>query len=249
MSQPDEPTTARSNGIASLRARREERVKRQPPPPRHPRTKVPEHAPEAAGEPVPPRQTEISREITPEISHGPIESNDSSTPGPAVLADQMPSPTAARTTDPPRSLAVRNGPPDLHIDVDDPSALAVTPTVLSIAGPIMRRFETARASATSHTVLVLDALRTHVHELPELVLAARPAAPTGDLFPWRSAPGAGRTRRPEPLRIRPTAGELRVIDALATWVNTELTRRRPGISKASRSEVVAAALNAYLPKR
>lgn len=120
--------------------------------------------------------------------------------------------------------------------------------MLSIAGPIMRRFEKARAEAVSHTSLVLDALRAHAKQLPDLVAAGRPAAPTGDLFPWRSAPPKGRGGRPEPLRVRPTAGELRVIDALVSWVNSDMLGRRPSSTKASRSEVVAAALNAYLPK-
>lgn len=111
----------------------------------------------------------------------------------------------------------------------------------------MERFEEARKTAATHTALVLDALRAHVDELPELVLAARPGPREGDLFPWRPSPAARSQDRPVPLRVRPTVGELRVIDALVEWVSAELARRRPGSRKANRSEVVTAALDTYLP--
>jgi len=140
-----------------------------------------------------------------------------------------------------------SGPPTLAVDVDDASAMIVTPTVLSIGGSIMRRFEAARPSGASHTALVLDALRAHVNELPRLVERRRPEGRPGDLFPWRGVPGEHSKDRPEPLRIRPTAGELAVMDALVTWVNSKLRHSLAGARKASRSEVVAAALDAFLP--
>jgi hypothetical protein len=137
--------------------------------------------------------------------------------------------------------------PDLEIDLDDPTALLVTPTVLSVPNAILRRFEQARVTAPSHTALVLDALRAHAAQLPDLVAALRPGPRPGDLFPYRATPGAGSSDRPGPLRIRPTAGELGIMDRLTAWVNDEIRRGRAGIRKVSRSEVVAVALDSYLP--
>jgi hypothetical protein len=136
--------------------------------------------------------------------------------------------------------------PDLDVDLTDPAAMMVTPTVLSIPGTVMQRFEIARERESSHTAVVLNALRAHAPQLPDLELAKRPGPRPGDLFPYRAAPGATAADRPAPLRIRPTAGELRIMDALSTWVNVEINQRRPGGRKVSRSEVVAVALDAYL---
>jgi hypothetical protein len=137
--------------------------------------------------------------------------------------------------------------PDLEIDLDDPTALLITPTVLSVPNTILRRFEQARMTAPSHTGLVLDALRAHAAQLPDLVKALRPGPRPGDLFPYRATPGAGSGDRPGPLRIRPTAGELGIMDRLTGWVNDEIRRGRAGVRKVSRSEVVAVALDSYLP--
>lgn len=86
--------------------------------------------------------------------------------------------------------------------------------------------------------------------LPQLVTARRPSAPARtDLFPWRTEPGAGMTERKEHLRIRPLAGEWRVITELTNWVGRELnqTTGYPGSAEVTRSEVIEAALDTYLP--
>jgi hypothetical protein len=137
--------------------------------------------------------------------------------------------------------------PDRQADLADAASMMVTPTVLSVPAPVLRRFETARARAASHTALVLDALRAHASQLPDLVMALRPGPRPGDLFPYRATPGRARADKPGPLRIRPNAGELAIMDELTGWVNTEISRRRPGGRKVSRSEIVAVALDAYLP--
>lgn len=119
----------------------------------------------------------------------------------------------------------------------------------------MRRFERARQVADSNTSVVLDALRAHAAELPQLVSAARrPASTKGqqDLFPWRSSTrgtrgAAARVRRVQ-LPIRPLVGELQVIDSLVDWVQQEIGASPRSLGgRATRSEVVVAALNAYLP--
>ena len=132
------------------------------------------------------------------------------------------------------------------MDFSDPTAMIVHPTVLSIPSSVLQRFAAARRGAPSHTELVLDALRSHADRLPDLVLARRPGARAGDLFPFSEGKGTeGDT--PGPLRIRPTRGNLKIMDELTEWVQDEIQRSRPGGRRVSRSEVVAAALDAYLP--
>jgi len=133
------------------------------------------------------------------------------------------------------------------VDFSDPTAMIVHPTVLSIPSSVLQRFAAARRGAPSHTELVLDALRSHAGRLPDLVLARRPAARAGDLFPFSEGKGNPEGDTPGPLRIRPTRGNLKIMDELTEWVQAELQRSRPGGRRVSRSEVVAAALDAYLP--
>jgi hypothetical protein len=137
--------------------------------------------------------------------------------------------------------------PNLNLNLADPTAMTMAPTVLSVPMSILQRFEAARTGAVSHTALLLDALRKHADELPDLVLARRPGPRPGDLFPYRAQPGENMSDRPGPLRIRPNAGELRIMDALTTWVNGEIRRLRPGGRKVTRSEIAAAALDKFLP--
>jgi len=137
--------------------------------------------------------------------------------------------------------------PFLDIDLRDPEAQIVSPTVLSIPESIVARFEKARSKAPSHTAVVLNALRKHAHELPALILARRPGPNPGDLFPWRDAPGNSGSETPLPLRIRPTKAELKVMKTLQDWSTKQIRAQRPGARETNRSEMVAAALDAYLP--
>ncbi|GIJ28260.1 hypothetical protein Vqi01_34220 [Micromonospora qiuiae] len=143
--------------------------------------------------------------------------------------------------------------PDLSVDPDDPAALVVSPTVLSVPAPLMARFERARRTSTSNTELVLDALRAHLADLPRLVAEARrPAAAAADEpFPWRRTSAqrraAGKVRRVQ-LPIRPLVGELYVIDTLVAWVQEQLGAGSRSLGgRINRSEVVVAALDAHLP--
>ncbi|MBN3459777.1 hypothetical protein JNN96_37735 [Mycobacterium sp. DSM 3803] len=141
------------------------------------------------------------------------------------------------------------GLPDLAIDLNDPDAHIPSPTVMSIPESIVVRFNSARATAPSHTAIVLNALREHAHELPALILARRPGPTPGDLFPWRGAPGKSGTETPLPLRIRPTKAERKVMKVLETWASQQIRLQRPGAPETNRSEMVAAALDAYLPQQ
>ncbi len=137
--------------------------------------------------------------------------------------------------------------PTLDIDPDDPTAHIVSPTVLSIPASIVKRFERARAHAPSHTALVLDALRAHAQELPTLILNRRPGPKPGDLCPFREAPGRTSQDTPLPVRIRPTKGELAVMKTLTDWASARIAKQRPGTRETNRSEMVAAALDVFLP--
>ncbi|MFF3857086.1 hypothetical protein ACFYWL_28770, partial [Micromonospora sp. NPDC002575] len=118
------------------------------------------------------------------------DDTESASPAPATRAEAAPAATeeppaagAGRTEAAPAAPAraasapeeTSTGParatgmPDLTVDMDDPAALAVSPTVLSVPAPLMARFERARRNSSSNTELVLDALRAHLAELPRLV--------------------------------------------------------------------------------
>jgi hypothetical protein len=272
--QPPEPaeTPAADSGLVDLRGRREaarrkvpERARREPPPSRHPR---PAPAPAAveppsadpavsmpAAVPVDPLQPqlepktpvtgadlakqdshEISRETTREIVQ------------PVVVASRPASVPAAREPQSTGDTARSSDLPALQIDPDDPTALVVTPTVLSVPDSILRRFEAARAQHPTHTALVLAALRAYAVQLPQLVLQHRGAPLPEDLFPYRAMPGERDSDdRPGPLRIRPVRGELAIMDGLVDWVNAKIRNNRMGVRKVTRSEVVAVALDTFLP--
>ncbi len=228
-----------TSGVAGLRAKREARVRRQPPPTRHPRPTS--HADEAtAGEEPTPRLAAASSESLTPDTVGAAETRREATTA------ERDTPQGTRPAAPKKAAAKPVARDTQQVDIA-PNVMVVSPTVLSIEGSLMRRFERARKTAPSHTAIVLDALRACKDDLSTLVREARPAGASGDLFPWRRAPGQSRTTRPEQLRIRPTVGELGVIDGLVHDVNAELNSQQPGVRRASRSEVVAAALNLYLP--
>lgn len=136
--------------------------------------------------------------------------------------------------------------PDLWVDMTSALARMPKPTMMNVPTSIMARFSRARRDASSHTGVVLDALRDTVTKLPELVAEARPQPRAGDLFPLR---GSGQRERRDPLRVRPTVAEVAVIDRIVEWVGEQIEARYPGSPPVTRSEVVSAALDAYLPGR
>lgn len=176
-------------------------------------------------------------------------------PASASPARTEAAPSTARTSGAAMSTSSARpvtGLPDLSVDLDDPAAMAVSPTVLSVPAPLMARFERARRSSTSNTELVLDALRAHLADLPRLVAEARrpTAAAAGEPFPWRTSAqrrAAAKVRRVQ-LPIRPLVGELHVIDTLVGWVQEQIGAGPRSLGgRITRSEVVVAALNAHLP--
>jgi hypothetical protein len=248
------------NGIDALNTRRTRRA-RQAPPSRHPATPaalsvVPDKIDDTAEPPAPPSSQPASASKTPVQSATPATQEPTSAePSPTVgeterggTAPAAELPPAAAIA-PPKPRTTQTGPaglPDLDIDLNDPDAHIPAPTVMSVPESIVARFNSARATAPSHTAIVLNALREHAHELPTLILARRPGPTPGDLFPWRRAPGKS-TETPLPLRIRPTKAERKVMKALETWASQQIRLQRPGAPETNRSEMVAAALDAYLP--
>lgn len=219
------------------------------------------------------RTSAVSALTTPATSPRVPDDTESASPAPATraeaapaAAEEPPAPGAGRTEAAPARAASAptaeetstgrvpaTGMPDLSVDMDDPAALAVSPTVLSVPAPLMARFERARRTSSSNTELVLDALRAHLAELPRLVADARrpTATDANEPFPWRTSTqrrtAAAKVRRVQ-LPIRPLAGELQVIDTLVGWVQQQLGAGPRSLGgRITRSEVVVAALDAHLP--
>lgn len=246
------------NGISDLRQKRAQRVSRRPPPPRHPRSTTPPTPSDDSTAPAATdaAATDVSHAISHEIPPAEAEEATDPRPEPVPLVDAAAGDTEQPSAEPAARSTVKTRPrsrssmPPLTVDLADPAMRAVTPNVLSISGSVMRRFTMARRDATSHTALVLDAIRQHASELPRLVRARRPSAPAkDDLFPWRAEAGAQPGEPKQHLRIRPLAGEWRVITELAHWVDAEV-RGDVGLAgreEVTRSEVVEAALDRYLP--
>lgn len=253
-------------GISKLHERRARRA-RQAPPPRHPKlgaaaaldkdlpagqdAATPDHG--SVSQAPPEVQTLAQPQPAPEDS--PQQATPAPDPAPPAAVSTAatgggPHRGSQATTGSTQATSPTNQPADmprLDIDPDDPTAHLVSPTVLSVPGSIVKRFERARAHAPSHTALVLDALRAHAHELPALILNRRPGPKPGDLFPFREAPGRTAQDTPLPVRIRPTKGELAVMKALTDWSSATIAKQRPGTRETNRSEMVAAALDAFLP--
>ncbi len=236
------------SGIDELNQRRTGRRHRQAPQPRHPKVSTAAAPAEIVtvdepAQPTAPAPTPVAAAPAPKPIAAPPPPPPAAAPTPArtTITEAPPSPAPAAQSFKLDSL------PALEINEGDPSALIVSPTMLNMPASIMERFELARSKAPSHTAVVLDALRAHVLDLPNIILARRPGAKPGDLFPWRDAPGSGREEPSLPLRIRPTTGELAVMKALVDWSSTNLRALRAGTRATNRSEMVAAALDAYLP--
>jgi hypothetical protein len=194
--------------------------------------------------PIPARGSATSAHPEPVLGH---DTTLVTTPG---TTDEAP-PAPANVQVAPQSERWGQEPPGLILSVDDPAALLPVVVQLNIAdGTVMARFRRAadRKGAT-FTSLVLDALRQHQHELATLVARRRPHADPNDLFPHRAPP---RSAPPVPgggvIRTRPTVGELKIIDALVARANEQIVRGRLGVRPVSRSELVTAALDGYLPK-
>lgn len=243
------------NGIAQLTGRRQRRT-RQPLPSRHPVTTTP--ADNAASDetasqanPAPPAPVSSPVDVAaPAVVAEPAQ--------PTALTAETAAQYAAATPAEPSGSRVRSGPsavksiggaalPKLEIDLNDATAHIVSPTQLSIPTSIVARFDKARAGASSHTALVIDALRATAEQLPALILNRRPGPKEGDLFPFRATAADADAETPMPLRIRPTRGELDIMEKLVTWANAVIAQQRPGAKKTNRSEMVAAALDAHLP--
>ncbi|MCV7200827.1 hypothetical protein H7J71_02220 [Mycolicibacterium peregrinum] len=243
------------NGIDALNNRRARRT-RQAPPPRHPAAPaalsvVSDNIDDTADPLEPKPDQSAAVEEKPAQPAPPATEPQEHAAGAQVAAGGV-APTATAPAAPVVVQAPTKQPaglPDLAIDLNDPDAHIPSPTVMSIPESIVVRFNSARATAPSHTAIVLNALREHAHELPALILARRPGPTPGDLFPWRGAPGKSGTETPLPLRIRPTKAERKVMKALETWASQQIRVQRPGAPETNRSEMVAAALDAYLPQQ
>lgn len=253
-------------GVDALNKRRTRRT-RQAPPPRHPATPTPlAVVPDTVNDPPPTSVQETPARPEPVVDTDTEQAPPAETePKPHESADPVVLPSAEPAATGSALAPVAPAPdeqvrreeasaspanaelPVLDSDLRDPEAQIVSPTVMSIPESIVARFDKARSKAPSHTAVVLNALRKHAHELPTLILDRRPGPNPGDLFPWRDAPGDSGSETPLPLRIRPTKAELKVMKTLQDWSTKQIRAQRPGARETNRSEMVAAALDAYLP--
>ncbi|MDQ1247910.1 MAG: hypothetical protein QG597_2282 [Actinomycetota bacterium] len=217
------------NGIAQLNTKRQRRV-RTPLPSSHPVSSAPD-------DDQPPEAAEAAPEAPP-VRAAVAEP-------PAAPGSRATVANAAPTAAPHGTSKVHR--PQFDVNLTDPAAHMVSPTQLSIPASIVARFDKARSAAGSHTALVLDALRAQADSLPTLILGRRPKPSESDLFPFRAAPSPGAPETPLPLRIRPTKGELDIMQKLVDWANYCIAQQRPGAKPTNRSEMVAAALDKHLP--
>lgn len=265
------------DGIAAMRAKRERAKRQTPPPrhPRPPKADTSSSVP--ATEDVASARTSATdaelADVVPNTDVGDTTDAAPTTSVPVVpdaISDAMSgaisreispgggtaesgkAPVAQRATSSPPATGSRarkrGGRPALDVDPRDPLLRVVTPTVVTVRASVMRRFKQARQNGPKHTDLVLAAIRAHADALPDLVRARRPQAPVkDDLFPWRPGTAAGADEPREHLRIRPLAGEWQVITQLTAWVNDQLDTVAQHAEEVTRSEVIDAALDEYLP--
>jgi hypothetical protein len=136
--------------------------------------------------------------------------------------------------------------PDLSIDWSDPLMHVVKPTRVAIDVSVETRFK-AEAAVLSKTELVMAALTTHLADLPALVLARRPDEQgTSEGFFVRRAP-ASRSELGVPVYLRPKVGEWEALGRIEQWVTGVITAGHPGRRKATKSEIITAALATEYP--
>ena len=139
--------------------------------------------------------------------------------------------------------------PDLSIDWADPLMHIVKPNRVAVDVSVEARFKAAAAAAgvPSNTELVMAALHKHLADLPAMVLARRPeeqGAPEG--FFVRRAP-ASRAEPGVPVHLRPKVGEWEALSRIEQWVTGVITAGHPGRRKATKSEIITAALAVEYP--
>ncbi|MCK5756521.1 hypothetical protein EV589_5966 [Mycobacterium sp. BK558] len=235
-----------SDGIASLRNRKAERAGRQAPPPRHPKP-----APVDAGAgPADDTPAGSSTSVV-DVAAPPSADAVAETPAPPA-ASVPPAPAAARTevASDASSSAANRALPELEIDWTDPLMHVASPTRVSVANSVAARFKAAaeQPGSAPQTELIMEAVSSHLADLPELVLGRRPeenaTQPSG--FFLRRAP-VQKAEPVVPVYMRPIAGEVEALRRIVDWVNSIILEGHPGRPKSTRSEIVTAALDASYP--
>lgn len=233
-----------SDGIASLRNRKAERAGRQAPPPRHPKPAAPVSA--DAG-PADDRLPSAST-AAPALAEEPAVTVSAASP-PAVAAP-APVVTEPEVTFDVDHSASRRDLPALEIDWTDPLMHVASPTRVSVANSVAARFKAVadQPGSAPQTELIMEAVSSHLADLPELVLARRPeenaTQPPG--FFVRRAP-VQKAEPVVPVYMRPIAGEVEALRRIVDWVNSIILAGHPGRPKSTRSEIVTAALDASYP--
>lgn len=139
--------------------------------------------------------------------------------------------------------------PDLSIDWADPLMHIVKPNRVAVDVSVESRFKAAAAAAgvPSNTELVMAALHKHLADLPAMVLARRPEEQgASEGFFVRRAP-VSRAEPGVPVHLRPKVGEWEALGRIEQWVTGVITSGHPGRRKATKSEIITAALAVEYP--
>jgi hypothetical protein len=145
--------------------------------------------------------------------------------------------------------AAKRALPDLTIDWTDPLMHVVKPNRVAVDVSVEARFRVAANSPSgpSNTEIVMSALTKHLVALPELVLARRPEEQgAAEGFFVRRAP-LSRPEQAVSVHVRPKVGEWEALGRIEEWVTGVITAGHPGRRKASKSEIITAALAVEYP--
>ncbi|MEV6774410.1 hypothetical protein AB0N05_37815 [Nocardia sp. NPDC051030] len=176
----------------------------------------------------------------------PMESAPATTVDSPAATSENPAPVTDSGTGVAEEAEVPWEKPVFKLDPKDPASRHIKGTTSKVPVSIMRRFNTARRSAPSHTAILVDAVRKHADSLPQLILRQRPEISRPDLDdPLRHITFDSESK--DDLRIRPTLLELQYFKALVESINVWLEANWPSSRPTNQSEIFAVMLDADLP--
>lgn len=190
----------------------------------------------------------IPQPVQPDAVSGPSDATPDTDTPPLPVAGVVGPPPAGDGRDKARDGVTL---PDLSIDWADPMMHIVKPNRVAVDVSVETRFKAAAATAGSpapgNTERVMAALTKHLAVLPDLVLARRPEEQGGGQgFFVRRAP-TSRAEPGVPVHLRPKVGEWEVLGRIEQWVTGLITAGHPGRRKATKSEIITAALSVEYP--
>lgn len=212
--------------VAELRNKRQSRGSRTVPPPKHPVKAVSDTAAVAPETTLVSANTDITE---------------------TSLTGQKAAPASLAGPEKPNEEAVENPAaamllPNLVIDWTDPEMHKIKATRATVPLDLATRFK-ADGHAVAQTQRALGAVVDNLSQLPDLVLSVRGEKPGGQpgFFFTPTAP-----RKPGPrgdVFLRLKRGEEIALEKIRVWVTDVIQRNNPGRRKATRSDLIHAALD------